>query len=135
MVTPSEQRLWVIKVMAAGSVFLALPVLLPVLLLISPLLPLAALLWLAYSKVSAVCNGIEPSDSALSSEQRQPQQQVRSAIPQTLQTSLHCSHADLMTKLIGQVCFLTPADCLWSNFKQKRACCQLCCWQYPSDLQ
>ncbi len=96
MVTPSEQRLWVIKVVAAGGVFLALPVLLPVLLLISPLLPLAALFWLAYSKIRAACNGIEPLDSALSSEQRQPQQQVCSAIPQALHTSLPCVHANRM---------------------------------------
>ncbi len=101
MATPSEQRLWVIKVVAAGGVFLALPVLLPLLLLISPLLPLAALFWLAYSKTRAVCNGIEPPDSALSSEQRQPQQQVCCAIPQALQTALPCGHANLMAMLAG----------------------------------
>ena len=126
--------MWVIKVVAAGGVFLALPVLLPVLLLISPLLPLAALSWLAYSKVRANCNGIELSDSVLFSEPKQPQQQVCSAIPQALQTSRPCGHADLMAMVTGQVCFGARAGCLCSNFKQERTCCQPCCRQYP-DLQ
>lgn len=79
-----EQRIWVMKVMAAGVVFLALPVLLPLLFVITPLLVPAGLVWLAFNKLTTQGKKQSVTSSSSVGQLAQAQPEVCCAIQTTL---------------------------------------------------
>ena len=116
-----EQRNWVVKVVAAGVVFLALPVLLPLLLVITPLLVPAGLVWLAFNKLTTQGKKQGVTSSSSVSQLAQAQPEVCCAI----QTTLVQAASDGVCYTSDVSCFSTGTTC--SSCKQRRMCRQQDC--------